>query len=118
MPEHFVSEAIEPVVETIDPSRMVPGAPGLPQQFRWGRQIINIVNVLKAWHDTGPCHNGSAEKYVRKHWFEVETTSNAKMKIYFERQARPGRTKSRWWLFSIDEPDATAEAIKNPRGLT
>jgi hypothetical protein len=118
MPERFVSEAIEPAVETIDTSSMVPGAPGLPQQFRWRRKTINIVNVLKAWHDTGPCRNGSGEKYVRKHWFEVETASGPKMKIYFHRQPRPGRTKSRWWLFSIDEPDATAEAMNNPHSST
>jgi hypothetical protein len=117
MAEHFVSEAIEPVVETIDTTRMAPGAPGLPQQFRWRRQTINIVNVLKAWHDTGPCRNGSGEAYVRKHWFEVETASNAKMKIYFERQARSGRNKSRWWLFSIEEPDRTEHGKQNTHSL-
>jgi phosphoribosylglycinamide formyltransferase-1 len=116
MPEHFVSEAIDPVVETIDTTHMVPGAPGLPQQFRWRRQTINVVNVLKAWHDTGPCRNGSGEKYVRKHWFEVETESNAKMKIYFQRQARRGKGKSRWWLFSIDEPDPTERGMKRAGG--
>ena len=107
MPEHFVSEAIQPVVETIDTTHMAPGAPGLPQQFRWKRQTINIVNVLKAWHAIGPCRNGSGETYVRKHWFEVETASGPRMKIYFERQARSGRSKSRWWLFSVEEPDGT-----------
>jgi hypothetical protein len=103
MPEHFIGEAIQPLTETIDTSRMAPGAPGLPQQFRWRHQNINIVNVLKVWHDTGPCRNGSGEKYVRKHWFEVETASGPRMKIYFERQARSGRNKSRWWLFSVEE---------------
>jgi hypothetical protein len=127
MPEHFISEAIDPVVETIETTHMAPGAPGLPQQFRWrrhdarrrlcaaGRQTINIVKVLKAWHDTGPCRNGSGEKYVRKHWFEVETTSGSKMKIYFQRQPRPGKSKSRWWLFSIEEPEATGHRIATPR---
>jgi phosphoribosylglycinamide formyltransferase-1 len=115
MPEHFVSEAIQPVVETIDTTHMAPGAPGLPQQFRWKRQTISIVNVLKAWHETGPCRNGSEEAYVRKHWFEVETASGPRMKIYFERQPRSGRSKSRWWLFSIEEPDGT-NVIQNARG--
>ena len=115
MAEHFVSEAIQPVVDTIDTNRMSPGEPGLPQQFRWKRQTINIVKVLKTWHDTGPCRNGSGEAYVRKHWFEVETASGPRMKIYFERQPRSGKGKSRWGLFSIEEPDGT-DAIQNTRG--
>jgi phosphoribosylglycinamide formyltransferase-1 len=116
MPEHFISEAIEPVVGTIDTARMAPGAPGLPREFRWRRETINIVKVLKAWHDTGPCRNGSEEKYVRKHWFQVETSSGTRMKIYFERQSRSGRTKSRWWLFSIEEPDAPVQGLENSSG--
>jgi hypothetical protein len=110
MSEHFVSEAIQPVVETIDTTRMAPGAPGLPQQFRWRRETISIVKVLKIWHDTGPCRNGSGEAYVRKHWFEVETASGTKMKIYFERQPKSGKSKSRWWLFSIEESDGSAKS--------
>jgi hypothetical protein len=45
---------------------------------------------------------------VRKHWFEVLTTSGDTMKIYFERQPRTPRNKARWWLFTIgklQEPD-------------
>jgi hypothetical protein len=115
MAEHFVSEAIEPVVESTDTTHMAPGAPGLPQQFRWKHQTISIVNVLKAWHDTGPCHHGSGEAYVRKHWFEVETASGTRMRIYFERQPRPGKNKSRWWLFSIEEPEPTGQGIQDNR---
>jgi phosphoribosylglycinamide formyltransferase-1 len=99
--EQFISEAIQPVAETIDAARMSTGGPGLPRQFRWRSQTIQIAQVLNTWRETGPCHHGSGEQYVRKHWFEVRTDSGDTMKIYFERQPRSGTGRRRWWLFTI-----------------
>ena len=70
MAEQFIGEAIQPVAETIDAARMSRGEPGLPRQFQWRSQTIRIARVLKTWRETGPCHHGSGEAYVRKHWFE------------------------------------------------
>jgi phosphoribosylglycinamide formyltransferase-1 len=103
MPEEFISEAIQPVAETLDTSRMAAGEPGLPRQFRWRSEIVNITRVLRTWRETGPCHHGSSDRYVRKHWFEVLTDSGLTMKIYFERQPRSAKKRmERWWLFSTD----------------
>ena len=102
MHSQFISAALQPVVGTIDPTRMSQGEPGLPQQFRWGSQTIRIVRVLKTWRESGPCHHGSGDRYLRKHWIEVVTDSGDTMKIYFERQARSRQIKSRWRLFTID----------------
>ncbi len=102
MAEQFISAAIQPVAGTFDASQMAAGEPGLPWQFRWKTQTISVARVLKTWRETGPCHHGSGERYVRKHWFEVLTDSGDKMKIYFERQPRSPRNRSRWWLFTID----------------
>lgn len=105
MPEQFISEAIEPVVETYDTSRMAIGEPGLPREFVWrGRRII-VTAVLRTWRETGKCRHGSPELYVRKHWFEVATASHDTMKIYFDRQPRDGRPGARWWLFSMCEAE-------------
>jgi phosphoribosylglycinamide formyltransferase-1 len=103
MAEEFVSETIQPVVETIDVARMITGGPGLPRQFRWRSQTTEIARVLSTWRETGPCRHGSGEIYVRKHWFEVLTDSGHTMKIYFERQPRSRRNRSRWWLCTIDK---------------
>ena len=103
MNERFVSEAIQPDSETFDTSRMVAGGPGLPKAFRWKKETIRISQVLKTWRETGPCDHGSGEAYVRKHWFEVMTDANQIMKIYFERQPRGGNSRSRWWLFTIQD---------------
>jgi phosphoribosylglycinamide formyltransferase-1 len=103
MAEQFIGAAIQPVVGMLDTSRMSTGEPGLPRQFRWGAQTIRIVQVLKSWRETGPCHHGSSDRYVRKHWYEVLTDSGEMMNIYFERRARSRSNKSRWWLFTVDK---------------
>jgi hypothetical protein len=103
MTEEFIGAAIQPVDGTIDAARMSAGEPGLPRQFRWRAQTIQIVRVLKTWRETGPCHHGSGETYVRKHWFDVRTDSGDAMKIYFERQPRSRRKGDRWWLFTIEK---------------
>jgi hypothetical protein len=102
MAEEFVGAAIHPVASTIDAGRMSVGEPGLPRQFRWGTEIIEIARVQRVWKETGPCRHGSGEAYVRKHWFEVLAVNGDTMKIYFERQARSRSAKNRWWLFTID----------------
>jgi len=100
MAEQFISAAIQPVAGTFDAARMSTGEPGLPRQFRWKRQTIQIARVLKTWRETGPCHHGSGETYVRKHWFEVLSDGGETMKIYFQRHSR-SRSEGRWWLFTI-----------------
>ena len=126
MAEQFISAAIKPIVGTFDAARMSTGEPGLPRQFRWRSQTIQIAQVLKTWRETGPCHHGSGESYVRKHWFEVLTDGGDRMKIYFERQPRSRRINSRWWLFIVDaaenktassNPVCVDSAIGSARGL-
>ena len=102
--ERFIGEALEPVVATIDTAHMAPGEPGLPREFLWRGEPVKVAAVVRTWRETGPCHHGSPEMYVRKHWYEVLTTSGDTMKIYFERQPRRGvKNTARWWLFSIKE---------------
>ena len=105
MSERFVSEVIRPVVATSDTSRMASGEPGLPSEFIWRGRTIKIAAVLRTWRETGKCRHGSPEVYVRKHWFEVATTTNRTMKIYFDRQTRGAHKNDRWWLFTICEPE-------------
>jgi len=105
MPEQLISEALMPVVATSDTTRMAAGEPGLPREFTWRGRTIRITAVLRAWRETGKCHQGSPERYVRKHWYEVATESDGTMKLYFDRQPRRGRKEPRWWLFSIYDHD-------------
>lgn len=103
MSERFVGEAIRPLAGTGDTARMAIGEPGLPGGFVWRGRTISVTAVLRSWRETGRCHHGSPEMYVRKHWYEVATASGGTMRIYFDRQPRGGRKGPRWWLFSICE---------------
>jgi len=102
MRERFVSEAIEPVLDSIAPHNRASGAPGMPGRFIWRGREYGVADVLETWKDTSPCTHGSGEQYVRKHWFRIRTGCGAEMTIYFERKARSKREKfTRWWLYTI-----------------
>lgn len=101
--ETFVSEPIKPMIETADTSRMAAGTPGLPAAFSWRGEELRIVAVLRAWKETGTCRHSRTEQYLRKHWYEVELSSGQRAKLYFERKARSGSLKKRWWLYTIEE---------------
>lgn len=97
----FVSEALRPIMATVDPQAMASGAPGLPQQFAWRDTVLAVARVDRVWRESGPCRHGSGERYARKHWFEVTTTTGAAAKIYFERTVRGRQRLARWWLYSL-----------------
>ncbi|HZF17387.1 MAG TPA: DUF6504 family protein [Steroidobacteraceae bacterium] len=99
--ERLISEALTPATASSDTSRMAEGGPGLPSAFTWRGKPLAVKSVLRTWSDTGPCRNGSQERYVRKHWFEVITDEDVVMKVYFDRQPRGGANAPRWWLFSL-----------------
>jgi hypothetical protein len=86
----------------MDTGRMARGEPGLPGRFLWRGQEYVVERVLEQWKETSPCTSGSGERYVRKHWYRIRTTSGSEMRIYFERQARSARErKRRWWLYTV-----------------
>jgi len=104
--EHFISEPITPDTSTIDSARMARGEPGLARLFAWRGETLEVAEVLRVWRETGPCRHGSGERYVRKHWYEVKTTDGRTLKIYADRQPRPGsRSRQRWWLYSLQVPE-------------
>ena len=100
--KQFVGEALKPVTATFDSARMAAGGPGLPREFIWRGVCVSVAKVLNEWRETGPCRHGSGERYVRKHWFEVQTEDGQTMKLYFERRARGRALSARWWLFSVE----------------
>ena len=102
--ERFVSEAIQPVAGKFNTSTMAKGEPGLPTRFVWRKTEYSVTRILDKWKETTPCKSNSREKYVRKHWYRVETDSGDIMNIYFERKSLPkGQRRARWWLYSIAE---------------
>jgi hypothetical protein len=102
MDEKFISEPIKPTTQTFETTAMTRGEPGLPQRFVWRDAEYTVADVLEIWKETGPCRNGSDDKYLRKHWYKIRTADGLIMTLYFERQARSkSRNKTRWWLYTI-----------------
>jgi phosphoribosylglycinamide formyltransferase-1 len=111
MAEEFISEPITPVAGTFDPGGMTRGEPGLPQRFVWRNTEYTLAAVLEAWKEDGSCRHGSGERYLRKHWFRIQTEQGPRMRIYFERQARSkGQSKTRWWLDTIDRDGPSTDS--------
>ena len=102
MREELISERLEPVMAAVDARRIVIGAPLLPTKFVWRGAEYTVAEVLEEWKETGPCHHGSGERYVRKHWFRLRMASGEQFKVYFERHARSAKQmKQRWWLYTM-----------------
>lgn len=100
--KRFVGEALKPVVSTFDAGRMAAGGPGLPGAFVWNGRELRVAQVLREWRETAPCRHGSGERYVSKHWFDVQVDSGERLRLYFERRARGHALSKRWWLFSVE----------------
>lgn len=108
MREEFVSEEISPVAGSFDVTRMAAGEAGLPDRFVWREEEHEITELLETWKQLSDRFNPGEDRYLRRHWFHIRTRDGLEMKLYFERQGRPGaRKKGRWWLYTIirDEED-------------
>ncbi len=103
MPEQFISEPIQPAPESFDTSYMADGLPGLPREFSWQGYYFHIVDVLRTWRTTKPCSCGSDERYARRYWFEVKTTSGHILKIYFDKGMHGSRAEMGWHLFTVSQ---------------
>ena len=100
--EQFISEPIEPVRGTTEPTRMAIGEPALPGKFTWRGDQYTVVEVLLKWKQTGPAKGGHESTYLRKHWYRVTTDRGIEMTIYFQRQpSSRAKAKERWHLYSI-----------------
>jgi len=102
MKEQFIGEAVKLAPGATDARAMARGAPSAPGAFLWRNEEYVVAEVLEVWKEASDCRSGSSERYVRKHWFRIRTTSGHEMQIYFERQPRSGGSrKARWWLYTL-----------------
>lgn len=68
---------------------MASGVPGVPRHFRWRERAYTVARVLGTRKDTGPCTSGSGERYVRRHFFDIETTDGERMTLSVSRGTKP-----------------------------
>ena len=110
MAETFIGEPLIPEPGSADASAMAAGGPGVPQAFVWRGKTLHVDRVLDTWTATGPCRHGSGERYVRKHWFIVQTAEGPRLRIYCDRHPAHGRSpRQRWRVFAVEQrPGADA----------
>ncbi len=113
MKQHFVSKRVEVETAGMDPAAMAGGEPPAPVCFTWGEEKLQVVELLASWrgYDQDRTH-GSAERYLRRHWFKVRVADGRVMSLYFERHAprrssrsaKARKPQSRWYLHSWEPP--------------
>lgn len=80
------------------------GEPGIPERFTWAGKEYALAGVAEAWKTSGPCRNGSGERYMRRHWYRVVTDPPMELVIYCDRQSRTrGKPARRWWVYTAKE---------------
>jgi len=77
---------------------MARGEPGLPASFTWRGRVYVVGKLLAKRKKTG---SDRGDVYVRRHLFEIETTTGERMTIYCDRQTP--RRGSRWWIYTVEQ---------------
>src|SRR5215469_4209024 len=97
----FVSEPMTPEPGSGSVEAMARGEPGLPRAFSWRGERFEVARVI----DQGKSHGEDrGDVYVRKHWYDIETTAGLRMRVYFDRNpGRSGSQQSRWWVYWVEK---------------
>ncbi len=97
--ERLISEPVSPEAGSFDSSAMAQGTPGVPLSFTWRGTAYRVSKILETRKSLRPCHSGSGEQYVNKHFFKVETETGEIMTLY---RTRSGSKKDSWTLYTIE----------------
>ena len=98
----FVSERIAAEPGAFDPVAMSRGEPGVPRTFVWRGQRFAVAQVLQSARRMGV---DRGDRYVRRHYHEVETTDAIRMSLYFDRNPRDRSSRKEWWLYTLTLPE-------------
>jgi RimJ/RimL family protein N-acetyltransferase len=98
----FVSERIAPESGAFDIATMSRGEPSLPAAFAWRGQRYEVARTVASRRQIG---EDRGDKYVRRHYFDIETTDMLRMTLYFERNPSDRSKGKAWWLYTLKLPD-------------
>ena len=101
----LISEAIQPIAGSFDPSAMSRGEPGLPTGFTWRGRTLRVNSLRRAWKQLRLEASGG-ELYLRRHYYLLEMEDGTDWTVYCLRQppprsGGPRRPAQRWYLYSI-----------------
>ena len=105
----FVSEPIEPDIGSSDIGAMSRGEPGVPRAFIWRGRRYRVAHSSAARRALG---EDRGDVYVRRHYYDVETTDALRMNIYFERNPSNRSQRKRWWLYTVALPAPVIETTR------
>jgi hypothetical protein len=72
------------------------GEPGPPTRVVWDEVELAVTNVVLRPRTTGRDRGGSTERYVDRHWYDLELEDGTRLEVYFMRRVRSPR-EPRWW---------------------
>ena len=103
MSEELICEEIVPDKTAWTAAFSAAGEPLLPSVFSWRGNSYELDTVIDHWKESAPCSHGSAERYLAKHWYIIQTRDHLIMKLYFDRRTKSiqHRGNARWWLYSL-----------------
>jgi RimJ/RimL family protein N-acetyltransferase len=103
---HFISERITPEAGTFDIATMARGEPSLPSAFTWREQRYRVARTLESRRHMG---EDRGDTYVRRHYYDIETSDALRMTLYFERNPSSRSKRKEWWLYKLTFPDPVIE---------
>ena len=69
-----------------------------------GVTLTEVGRVVEQWKGHG---EDRGDTYVRRHWYDIVTTSGLAMRVYFDRNpGRSRRPERRWWVFWVEGEEA------------
>ena len=71
-------------------------APPVPSAFSWKEGEFRITAVLRSWRST---KSDRGDTYLKRHWFELQTSTGARIEVYYDRDAR----RNPWRLYAIED---------------
>lgn len=75
--------------------------PPIPRVFRWDERTLVVTAVLRSWRST---KEDRGDRYLKRHWFELETACGLRLEVYYDRDARRG--VSPWWIYTVQALNA------------
>jgi RimJ/RimL family protein N-acetyltransferase len=102
----FISERVAPDAGAFDIATMSRGEPSLPKTFTWREQRYHVARTLATHRQMG---EDRGDHYVRRHYYDIETTDALRMTLYFERNPSSRSNRKEWWLYTLTLPDPVIE---------
>ena len=97
----FVSERIAPEPGYFDIAALARGEPAVPRAFVWRGQRFDVARTHASRRAMG---EDRGDTYVRRHYYDIETTDALRMSLYFERNPSDRSKRKAWWLYTVSYP--------------